>query len=83
MASKTIFEPWLEFQTAPDLVSAVMILDDPILWDDQSRSLVVFGLSGLVLVGSINGGQASNLCTLIAGGDVALSVAGRWLELVG
>ena len=29
---------------------------------------------GLVLVGSINGGQASNLCTLIAGGDVALSV---------
>lgn len=27
-----------------------------------------------MLVGSINGGQASNLCTLIAGGDVALSV---------
>jgi bile acid:Na+ symporter, BASS family len=38
-----------------------------------------FGLSpdlvaGLVLVGSINGGQASNLCTYIAKGDVALSV---------
>eukprot|EP00413_Alexandrium_margalefii_P002882 CAMPEP_0204512220 /NCGR_PEP_ID=MMETSP0661-20131031/845_1 /ASSEMBLY_ACC=CAM_ASM_000606 /TAXON_ID=109239 /ORGANISM="Alexandrium margalefi, Strain AMGDE01CS-322" /LENGTH=338 /DNA_ID=CAMNT_0051517337 /DNA_START=51 /DNA_END=1067 /DNA_ORIENTATION=+ len=31
-------------------------------------------LAGLVLVASINGGQASNLCTLIAGGDVALSV---------
>jgi len=31
-------------------------------------------LAGLLLVGSINGGQASNLCTLIAGGDVALSV---------
>lgn len=31
-------------------------------------------LAGLVLVGAINGGQASNLCTLIAGGDVALSV---------
>lgn len=31
-------------------------------------------LAGLVLVGSINGGQSSNLCTLIAGGDVALSV---------
>merc|ERR1740127_143025 len=31
-------------------------------------------MAGLVLVGSINGGQASNLCTLIAGGDVALSV---------
>eukprot|EP00416_Gambierdiscus_australes_P018115 CAMPEP_0171073626 /NCGR_PEP_ID=MMETSP0766_2-20121228/11626_1 /TAXON_ID=439317 /ORGANISM="Gambierdiscus australes, Strain CAWD 149" /LENGTH=442 /DNA_ID=CAMNT_0011530339 /DNA_START=1 /DNA_END=1329 /DNA_ORIENTATION=+ len=31
-------------------------------------------LAGMVLVGSINGGQASNLCTLIAGGDVALSV---------
>jgi len=31
-------------------------------------------LAGLVLVGSINGGQASNLCTLIAGGNVALSV---------
>lgn len=39
----------------------------------------VFNLSapivaGLVLVGSINGGQASNLCTYIARGDVALSV---------
>jgi BASS family bile acid:Na+ symporter len=38
-----------------------------------------FGLNsamtaGLVLVGSINGGQASNLCTYIAGGDVALSI---------
>lgn len=31
-------------------------------------------LAGMVLVGSVNGGQASNLCTLIAGGDVALSV---------
>lgn len=31
-------------------------------------------ISGLVLVGSINGGQASNLCTYIARGDVALSV---------
>jgi len=31
-------------------------------------------LAGLVLIGAINGGQASNLCTLIAGGDVALSV---------
>jgi len=31
-------------------------------------------LAGMVLVGAVNGGQASNLCTLIAGGDVALSV---------
>ena len=31
-------------------------------------------VAGLVLVGSINGGQASNLCTYIARGDVALSV---------
>lgn len=31
-------------------------------------------IAGLVLVGSINGGQASNLCTYIARGDVALSV---------
>ena len=31
-------------------------------------------MAGLVLVGSINGGQASNLCTYIARGDVALSV---------
>merc|ERR1712194_127713 len=31
-------------------------------------------LAGLVLVGALNGGQSSNLCTLIAGGDVALSV---------
>eukprot|EP00238_Polyblepharides_amylifera_P000867 CAMPEP_0196572606 /NCGR_PEP_ID=MMETSP1081-20130531/2616_1 /TAXON_ID=36882 /ORGANISM="Pyramimonas amylifera, Strain CCMP720" /LENGTH=268 /DNA_ID=CAMNT_0041889971 /DNA_START=519 /DNA_END=1325 /DNA_ORIENTATION=+ len=39
----------------------------------------LFGLSaslaaGCVLVGSINGGQASNLCTYIARGNVALSV---------
>jgi BASS family bile acid:Na+ symporter len=31
-------------------------------------------LAGLVLVGSVNGGQASTLCTYIARGDVALSV---------
>lgn len=31
-------------------------------------------LAGMVLVGSINGGQASNLCTYIARGNVALSV---------
>jgi len=31
-------------------------------------------IAGMVLVGSINGGQASNLCTYIAKGDVALSV---------
>jgi BASS family bile acid:Na+ symporter len=31
-------------------------------------------VAGLVLVGSINGGQASNLCTYIANGNVALSV---------
>eukprot|EP00667_Euglena_gracilis_P008215 EG_transcript_8317 len=30
--------------------------------------------AGLVMVGAINGGQASNLCALIARGDVALSV---------
>jgi BASS family bile acid:Na+ symporter len=40
---------------------------------------VAFGLdsallAGMVLVGSINGGQASNLCTYIAKGNVALSV---------
>lgn len=38
-----------------------------------------FGLSGpliagMVLVGCVNGGQASNLCTYIAKGNVALSV---------
>merc|ERR1711972_991449 len=31
-------------------------------------------LAGMALIGALNGGQASNLCTLIAGGDVALSV---------
>lgn len=31
-------------------------------------------LAGVVLVGAINGGQASNLCTYIAKGNVALSV---------
>ena len=30
--------------------------------------------SGLVLLGSVSGGQASNLCALLAGGDLALSV---------
>ena len=30
--------------------------------------------AGLVVVGAVNGGQASNLCTLIASGDVALSI---------
>jgi BASS family bile acid:Na+ symporter len=31
-------------------------------------------IAGMVLIGSINGGQASNLCTYIARGNVALSV---------
>ena len=31
-------------------------------------------VAGMVLVGSINGGQAFNLCTFIANGNVALSV---------
>lgn len=31
--------------------------------------------AGLVLIGIVSGGQASNLCTHIAGGDTALSVA--------
>lgn len=31
-------------------------------------------IAGMVLVGSINGGQASNLCTYIAKGNVAMSV---------
>lgn len=30
--------------------------------------------AGLILVGAVNGGQASNLCTYIANGNVALSV---------
>lgn len=30
--------------------------------------------AGLVLIGSVSGGQASNLCALLAGGDLALSV---------
>lgn len=39
----------------------------------------VFSLSpdlaaGLILIGAVNGGQASNLCTYIANGNVALSV---------
>ena len=53
----------------PDFVSAVG-------WSSHILSILWTG-PGLVLVGSINGGQASNLCTLIAGGDVALSVTGH------
>lgn len=30
--------------------------------------------AGVILIGAVNGGQASNLCTYIANGDVALSV---------
>ena len=30
--------------------------------------------AGLILLGSVSGGQASNLCALLAGGDLALSV---------
>ena len=40
----------------------------------KAFNLPVDLVAGLVLVGSINGGQASNLCTYIAKGDVALSV---------
>ncbi len=40
----------------------------------KAFSLPVELVAGLVLVGCINGGQASNLCTYIAKGDVALSV---------
>ena len=41
-----------------------------------SRLLRLDGASaaGLVLLGSVSGGQASNLCALLAGGDLALSV---------
>ena len=39
--------------------------------------------AGMVLVGSINGGQASNLCTYIAKGDVALSVLMTTVTTVG
>lgn len=39
--------------------------------------------AGLVLVGCINGGQASNLCTYIARGDVALSVLMTTFTTVG
>jgi len=37
----------------------------------------------MVLVGSINGGQASNLCTYIARGDVALSVLMTTVTTIG
>jgi BASS family bile acid:Na+ symporter len=40
-------------------------------------------VAGLVLVGSINGGQASNLCTYIAKGDVALSVLMTTITTIG
>merc|ERR1719238_2157796 len=39
--------------------------------------------AGMVLVGSINGGQASNLCAYIANGDVALSVLMTTVTTVG
>jgi BASS family bile acid:Na+ symporter len=39
--------------------------------------------AGMILVGSINGGQASNLCTYIAKGDVALSVMMTTVTTIG
>jgi len=39
--------------------------------------------AGMILVGSINGGQASNLCTYIARGDVALSVLMTTVTTIG
>jgi BASS family bile acid:Na+ symporter len=39
--------------------------------------------AGMILVGSINGGQASNLCAYIAKGDVALSVLMTTVTTVG
>ncbi|KAL1499356.1 hypothetical protein AB1Y20_011563 [Prymnesium parvum] len=39
--------------------------------------------AGMILVGSINGGQASNLCTYIAKGDVALSVLMTTVTTIG
>ncbi|KAA8496250.1 putative sodium/metabolite cotransporter BASS2, chloroplastic [Porphyridium purpureum] len=40
-------------------------------------------LAGLVVVGSVNGGQASNLCTYIARGNVALSVMMTTVTTIG
>lgn len=40
----------------------------------KSFNLPLDLIAGVVLVGCVNGGQASNLCTYIAKGDVALSV---------
>jgi len=40
----------------------------------QASGLSPALMGGMVLVGSVNGGQASNLCTYIAKGNVALSV---------
>lgn len=40
-------------------------------------------LAGLVLVSAVNGGQASNLCTLIAKGNVALSVLATTATTIG
>lgn len=39
--------------------------------------------AGLVLVSAVNGGQASNLCTLIAKGNVALSVLATTATTIG
>merc|ERR1719224_186653 len=49
----------------------------------KALSLPAALTAGMVLVGSINGGQASNLCTYIARGDVALSVLMTTVTTVG
>ena len=40
----------------------------------RALALPAGSAAGLVLLGSVSGGQASNLCALLAGGDLALSV---------
>lgn len=44
------------------------------IWLGNAFKLPLDLVAGVVLVGCINGGQASNLCTYIAKGDVALSI---------
>jgi BASS family bile acid:Na+ symporter len=54
---------------SPDTVKAV-----PGGMDAASKALKSAILTGMVLLGSVSGGQASNLCTYIAKGDVGMSV---------
>ena len=66
--------PYIFLPTLQGFVLCYVVMPALGLGLGKAFKLPVDLVAGVVLVGCINGGQASNLCTYIAKGDVALSV---------